>query len=69
MENLKKLATTLNVALPEIPRFLEDYGDIFLSLAYFKNSFDSVVPCIMVFLEFMEELRGNYRLKHDRKFC
>ena len=66
MENLKKLATTLNVALPEIPRFLEDYGDIYLSLAYFKNSFDNIVPRITVFFEFMEELRGNYRLKHDR---
>ena len=66
MENLKKLATRLNVALPEIPRFLEDYSDIFLSLAYFKNSFDNIVPRITVFFEFMEELRGNYRLKHDR---
>ena len=68
MENLKKLATTLNVALPEIPRFLEDYGDIYLSLAYFKNSLDNIVPHILVFFEFMEELRGNYRLKHDRNF-
>ena len=39
----KKLATRLNVALPEIPRFLEDYSDIFLSLAYFKNCLDTIV--------------------------
>ena len=66
MENLKKLASTLNVALPEIPRFLEDYGDIFLSLAYFKNCLDQIVPSIMDFIEVMEELRGNFQLKHDR---
>jgi len=66
MENLKELATTLNVALPEIPRFLEDYGDIFLSLAYFKNCLDSIVPGIMEFIKCMEELRGNYQLKYDR---
>ena len=66
MENLKKLATTLNVALPEIPRFLEDYGDIFLSLAYFKNCLDTIVPSIMEFIESMEELRGKVQLKHDR---
>ncbi len=66
MENLKKLASTLNVALPEIPRFLEDYGDIFLSLAYFKNCLDTIVPSIMDFIESMEDLRGNFQLKHDR---
>ena len=68
MENLKKLATRLNVALPEIPRFLEDYSDIFLSLAYFKNCLDTIAPSIMEFLESMEELRGNFLIKNDRNF-
>jgi hypothetical protein len=66
MENLKKLATTLDVALPEIPQFLEDYGDIFLSLAYFKNCLDDIAPSIVDFIEAMEELRGNFQLKHNR---
>jgi hypothetical protein len=66
MENLKKLATTLDVALLEIPRFLEDYGDIFLSLAYFKNCLDAIVPSISDFIQAMEELRENFQLKHDR---
>ena len=66
MENLKRLARSLNVSLPEIPRFLEDYGDIFLSLAYFKNCLDTIVPSIMDFIESMEELRRNFQLKHDR---
>ena len=68
MENLKKLATRLNVALPEIPRFLEDYSDIFLSLAYFKNCLDTIAPNIKEFLESMEELRGNFLTKNDRNF-
>ena len=50
MGNLKKYASTLNVALPEIPRFLEDYGDIFLSLAYFKYCFNQIAPYIDVFI-------------------
>lgn len=66
MENLKRLARSLNVSLPEIPRFLEDYGDIFLSLAYFKNCLDTIVPGIMDFIEAMEDLRRNFQLKHDR---
>ena len=68
MENLKKLATRLNVALPEIPRFLEDYSDIFLSLAYFKNCLDKIAPSVWEFFEYMEELRGNFLLKNDRNF-
>ena len=68
MENLKKLAARLNVALPEIPRFLEDYSDIFLSLAYFKNCLDTIAPNIKEFLESMEELRGNFLIKNDRNF-
>ena len=63
MENLKKLASTLNVALPEIPRFLEDYGDIFLSLAYFKNCFNQIAPCINAFIGKTEVLIGSYQLK------
>ena len=66
MENLKKLAGILNVNLMEIPKFLEDYGDIFLSLAYFKNCLDDIVPSIMDFIQAMEELRQNFQLKHDR---
>ena len=68
MENLKKLATRLNVALPEIPRFLEDYSDIFLSLAYFKHCLDTIAPSIREFLESMEELRGNFLIKNDTNF-
>ena len=68
MENLKKLAARLNVALPEIPRFLEDYSDIFLSLAYFKNCLDTIAPSIREFLESMEELRGNFLIKNDTNF-
>ena len=50
MENLKKYASTLNVALPEIPRFLKDYGDIFLSLAYFKNFLNQIAPYVTAFI-------------------
>ena len=44
IENLKKLAKSLNMELEEIPEFLEEYGDIFLSLAYFKECLDRIIP-------------------------
>tara|TARA_B100000676_G_scaffold312161_1_gene385057 strand:+ start:3518 stop:4573 length:1056 start_codon:yes stop_codon:yes gene_type:complete len=67
-ENLRKLATTLNLTIPEIPRFLEDYGDIFLSVAYFKNCFEIIIPIILEFTESMEKLRINPQIKEDKIF-
>lgn len=66
--NLKLMADKLKVTLPEIPKFLEDYGDIFLSLAYFRNALDKVVPATHEFLEWLEELRGTWQLRNDRQF-
>lgn len=63
---LKMMAEQLNVDLAEIPQFLEDYGDIFLSLAYFRDILDKTVPIVYEFLEWMNELRENYMVKHDR---
>lgn len=67
-ENLKKLATTLNVTLAEIPSFLEDYGDIFLSLAYFNNCLEIIKPIISDFTLSMEKLRHNTQTKDNKNF-
>ena len=67
-ENLKRLAATLNVTLTEIPTFLEDYGDTFLSLAYFKKCLDVINPIISEFTESMEKLRKNPQLKGNKNF-
>ena len=48
--------------------FLEDYGDIFLSLAYFKDQFDEIVPFIIVFTCTLGELKLNYELRQNRYF-
>lgn len=66
--NLKLMADKLKVTLPEIPKFLEDYGDIFLSLAYFRSALDKVVPATHEFLEWVQELRDTWQLRNDRQF-
>ena len=68
LKNLKLLAEKLQIDLMDVPRFLEDYGDTFLSLAYFKECMDDVVPKVMDFLENVEDLRGNYQLKNTPGF-
>jgi len=64
-EKLKTMANRLQIDLTEVPRFLEDYGDIFLSLSYYRQCLDKVEPLIDDFLETASEIRGNYQLKSD----
>lgn len=66
LENLRKLAKILKMELHEIPSFLEDYGDIFLSLAYFKEFTDKSIPNVEMFLEYIYNFKFNLQLKSDR---
>lgn len=66
LANLRKMAESLGVELMDIPKFLEDYGDIFLSLAYFRDILDKTVPIIHQYLEWLHELRSSFVVKQDR---
>ena len=65
LEKLRIMAAKLEIEVEEVPRFLEDYGDIFLSLSYYRQCLDRVQPIINDFLDSVDELRANYQLKHD----
>ena len=66
LKNLRELADGLQMDLIEIPNFLEDYGDIFLSLAYFQECAEKIIPNVEVFINEMEKLKTNEQLKFDR---
>ncbi len=56
-KNLVDLAAKLEVDLPEIPKFLTRYADVYLSLAYYKYCLDLVTPALSEFLNVLNELR------------
>ena len=64
-EKLEVMAGKLDIKLQEVPRFLEDYGDIFLSFSYYRQCLDQVGPVIEEFLKSLKEIRGNWQLKSD----
>lgn len=66
LRNLNTMAESLQVPLSAIPSFVENYGDIFLSLAYFQSILDDVSPRVERFIEWIEELRGFYMVRNDR---
>jgi hypothetical protein len=58
-ENLKIMAERTGIPLPEIPKFLEEYSDVFLSVAYYRYGFESIGPDIDRFLVWMRDLRAH----------
>ncbi|MEQ8196171.1 MAG: hypothetical protein RIB59_16940, partial [Rhodospirillales bacterium] len=67
-EKLQMMAEKLSIQLSELPKFLEDYGDVFLSLSYYRRCLDEIEPIISAFLDALAELRQNYQLKTDINF-
>ena len=67
VKNLKMMAEKLKVELTEIPSFLEEYGDIFLSLAYFRSCIDGIVPETQRFVDWMNEVRRSSDIARDKR--
>lgn len=65
IKQLQRLADELNVSIMEVPAFLEHYGDIFLSLSYFRDCFDEVMMMIPDFIAWMHDVKDNQQVTGD----
>lgn len=65
-QNLRLMSDRLDVRLHDVPDFLEDYADIFLSVAYFRKNLDTVVPQVEDFVHWVNEINSNSYLSRDR---
>jgi hypothetical protein len=66
LKNLEMMSRSLEVPLTEIPSFLENYGDIFLSLAFYRQCHDTLVPDVEKMISWMREVRDSYQVRVDR---
>lgn len=64
-EKLQIMADKLDIEIQAVPRFLEDYGDIFLSLSYYRQCLDRIEPIMGEFIRSLKEIRENYQLKSN----
>jgi len=64
-DNLQLMSNRLNVEIQDVPLFLEDYGDVFLSLSYYRQCMEKLEPQIDDFLESIAEIRGNFQLRQN----
>ena len=67
LQNLKVIADRLAIGLHEVPRFLEEYADIYMSISYGKEILRTLVPKIAVLQDDMDEIKENYELRNDAR--
>lgn len=59
MRRLKCLARDLGIDVSEVPTFVKQYGDVFLSISYFKKCLAEIAREIPEFLGWMEDIRDT----------
>ena len=65
MSKLKLLSRGLNIEVSQIPKFLEDYGDVYLSLAYYQCCLDENKPKVASFLDSVSEIKCSHQFKYN----
>lgn len=65
-KKLELLSQKLDLTLFEVPKFLEDFADIFLSLSYYKSYLDNIQPKAGAFIAGFEDIRNSHELRQNR---
>jgi hypothetical protein len=63
---LQTMAERLGTDLSGVPVFLEDYGDIYLSVAYYRQCMDQFQPAIQDFEYSVKEILNHNQLRFDQ---
>jgi hypothetical protein len=63
---LAKMADRLGIPVDAIPKFLEDYGDIFMSLSYYRHCLDELLPQVQSFMDGIAMVRASHQLAQDK---
>lgn len=62
---LTTMADRLGIPIERIPKFLEDYGDIFMSLSYYRSCLDQLLPQVQSFMDGIAMVKANRQLAQD----
>ena len=63
---LNLLAQKLDLQIWDIPQFLQDYGDTYLSVSYFRQCLDQIAPIVEGFRSALQELVQHPQMRQDR---
>lgn len=71
-DRLKNMAGKLDIPLHEVPKFIQEYGDVYLSVAYYRECLDQIRPAIRNFLNSTSEILEHQQLSQNyslQKVC
>jgi len=66
LQNLKLFAKTLSIRADEIPKMLADFGDLYMSISYYRELLQSIGPIIGQFNDSMEQIQSNRQLQQNQ---
>ncbi len=66
LQNMKSMSQDMNIDIDELPKFIEDCGDMYLSIAYFENNLKQLVPDVKDMIMWMNEISTNSQLRQDK---
>jgi hypothetical protein len=66
LARLRQMADKLQITIDQIPRFIEDYGDIFLSLSYYNHCLDRLTPLLENFFASVTDMRKSMQVRNDQ---
>jgi hypothetical protein len=64
-DRLDRMATTLGVSIAKLPTYLEDFGDLYLSLSYFESYFNELATKITQMLVWSQDVAQSSHLRND----
>jgi len=64
-DRLDRMATTLGVPIAKLPTYLEDFGDLYLSLSYFENYFIDLAPKVEQMILWAKDVAEGSHLRND----
>jgi hypothetical protein len=63
--HLKRMADKLNMNVQKVPRFLEDYSDTFLAIAFYELTLERLLPQVDALLNVVRKLGAEPQFRND----
>tara|TARA_R110000868_G_scaffold99535_7_gene273937 strand:+ start:302 stop:1417 length:1116 start_codon:yes stop_codon:yes gene_type:complete len=65
IDNLRRLSKKLGVKMSDIPRFLDEFSDVYLAVSYYKHYADSIAVMNSLVMQEMDAIHESLKWKCD----
>jgi hypothetical protein len=65
LSRLENMAAALDVSLEDLPNMLQDYGDTYLALSYYRSYFNFALPAVNRLVDWIEDVKSSGVITRD----